>query len=136
MAGFTLHRVFQGKFVVMDADDAQVFGPDTKAAATAFIQEREGAAPAAPSAAPEEEISDAERRRRIEEWDRKLTAQLRVPLSEEEAEIRAILAKRRKEDEVEFLMRQFLPMLAAGIEGGRRERVRFLRPLPKAEKAA
>jgi len=130
MAGYRLKRQFAGKFVVMSADDEQVFGPATHAEAQAWIAEREGAAPAAPAPAA---TGDAPTARQLREWDRKVDEALKAPLIEEEAELRALLAKRRKDDEVDYLVRQIKPLLAAGLEGGRRERIRFIRQAsPKA----
>lgn len=120
MPGYSLKRAFAGKFVVMTDDEEQVFGPDSKAACEGFI-----AAKDPPAAADKPKLT-------LQAWDRKLTEDMKRPLSDEEAEIKAILAKRRSGDEVEFLLRQIKPLLVAGLQGGRRERLRFVRPAVKA----
>lgn len=130
MGAYTLKRAFAGKFVVMTSageDAEQVFGPVPRAEALAWVAEREGA----PSAVPVSP-SDAPTPARLREWDRKLATDLQKPRDEEEAELRAVLLKRHSEDETDYLLRQMKPLLAAGLEGGRRERHRPMRAAPRA----
>lgn len=127
MAGFKLKKLFAGKFIVLSADDEQVFGPDRMAACQAWISDNEGSPQFAAASSPDEpEVDEVEARRREREWARKVDADLKKPLSEEQAELRALLEKRRKPDEVDYLMRTFEPILAAGLEGARRERGQFI----------
>lgn len=127
---YRLKKLFAGKFCVMAGageDSEQVFGPDSHAACQAWIADREGSPlPAAASALPEGEVDEITARRKEREWAKKVDEALKKPLGEEEAELRALLAKRRKPDEVDYLMRTFKPLLAAGLEGARRERKQFI----------
>lgn len=127
---YRLKKLFAGKFCVMAGtgeDAEQVFGPDSHDACQTWIAEREGSPrPAAASALPPGEVDEMTARRKEREWAKKLDEDLRKPLSEEEAELRALLEKRRKPDEVDYLMRTFKPILAAGLEGARRERGQFI----------
>jgi hypothetical protein len=132
MGAYTLKRAFAGKFVVMTGageDAEQVFGPVPRAEALAWVAEREGPAPASPVASgPGEEPTPAQ----LRAWSRKVATDLQKPRDEEEAELRAVLLKRRSEDETDYLLRQMKPLLAAGLEGGRRERHRPMRAAPRA----
>lgn len=125
MADYRLKRVFAGKFIVVTGDDEQVFGPDSRAAAMAWVEERGGSVAASqPAAVSDGSATPAQ----LREWDRKLQADLAKPISEEEAELRAVLLKRRDPDTAELILRQMRPILLAGKEAGRRERPTFLRP--------
>lgn len=59
----------------------------------------------------------------------KVNADLGKPLAEEEAELKAILAKRRDEDEVKIILEQLRPILKAGKQA--RRRGRRMHVLPK-----
>lgn len=121
-----LKRAFGGKFVVMAPGDEQVFGPDSMANCQAWVAEREGSPqPAAASAS--HNTDEAPSRERERAWAKHVDDTLKAPLDEEEAELRALLEKRRNEDEVEYLIRTFRPHLKAGIEGARRERGKVIR---------
>lgn len=120
-----LKRVFAGKFVVVTDDDEQVFGPDTRAAAVAWVEERGGTVAASQAAATTDGSATPAQ---LREWDRKLSADLAKPISDEEGELRAVLLKRRDPDTAELILRQMRPILLAGKEAGRRERPHFLRP--------
>lgn len=127
---YRLTKLFAGKFCVMSdgtADAEQVYGPATKADCQAWLAEREGSPQiAAASAGPSEELDAATQRRKEREWAAKVAADLRKPLDEEMAELRALLLKRRSEDETDYFIRTFQPLLAAGLEGARRERKQFI----------
>jgi hypothetical protein len=119
-----LKRAFGGKFVVMSDGDEQVFGPASMADCQAWVAEREGSPQPAAASAPNDE---AEARRREREWAKIVDRTLRQPLDEEEAELRALLSKRRNEDEVDYLMRTMRPHLQSGLDGARRERGKHIR---------
>jgi hypothetical protein len=124
---YKLKRQFAGKFVVLTGDEEQVFGPDSKAACQTWIAERQGVPQvAAPSPMRDDGLDEATARRKEREWAKKVDAAMRKPLDEEEAELRALLEKRRKPDEVDYLMRTLRPILLAGIDGARRERGRVI----------
>lgn len=125
---YRIKRQFAGRFVVLTEDDEQVFGPDTHAAASAWIEQRTGTPLAAAPSAP---ANEAPTPQQLRDWDRKLNEQLRIPLTEEEAELRAVLLKRRDEDTVEYILREMKTLLLAGKEAGRRERPRYIHPAPR-----
>lgn len=70
------------------------------------------------------------------DWSRKLDAQLREARSAISAEFMALLVKHFDEDTAVMMMRSIDPILVAGKEGRRRERMRFSRPLPAKATAA
>lgn len=125
---YRLKRVFAGRFVVVTDEDEQVFGPDTHAAASAWVEQQTGVPRAAAPSAPKDEAPTPQQ---LRDWDRKLNEQLRVPLTEEEGELRAVLLKRRDGDTVELILREMRPLLLAGKEVGRRERPRYLHSAPR-----
>ena len=122
----TIKRAWGGKFVVMDADDAQVFGPASKAECLEWTGGKPPAQPAPKTGEPHTPT-----RAELRAWDRKVDEATRKPRDEEAAELRVLLSKRHSEDEVNYLMRQITPILAAGLQGARRERGRY-RPLAVA----
>lgn len=109
-----------GKWVVED-DGKRVFGPVTKEQAEAWIE--------AERSKPGDAMTVLEKSRAYIE---RMNADLARPFAEERAELREVLLKRRDADETELLLRLFEPMLKAGKQAARRERVRYLRPAPKA----
>lgn len=129
MSTLKLKKLFAGKFCVMSdgtADAEQVYGPATMAECQSWIAEREGSPQPAAASAPSDEMDEATLRRKEREWAKKVAADLKVPLDEEMAELRALLRKRRTEDETDYLIRTMQPLLAAGLEGARRERKQFI----------
>lgn len=125
MASYRIKPCGPGKFAVYSDDEEQLFGPEKHAACKAWVAERGGSPQPAAATSPDE-VDEITARRKEREWSRTLDAALRKPLDEEQAEIKALLEKRRKPDEVEYLMRTFAPILAAGLEGARRERNQFI----------
>lgn len=115
----TKRHVGHGKFVV-EEDGKRIAGPVTKEQAEARI--------VAPPIPPKPAIDPDKA------FALKVAADLRRPLEEESVEIRAVLAKRRNDDEVRIIMQAIEPSLKAGSQAGRRERIHFLPP--KAVKAA
>lgn len=88
---------------------------------------RQGAAPASTTAAPP--ASPVRQPvNRDKEYQARMAADLARPLNEEMSEIRAVLAKRRDEDEVNILMQIFAPALKAGKQAVRRERRHVIPP--------
>lgn len=132
---YRLKKLFAGKFCVMSdgtADAEQVYGPATMAECQAWVAEREGSPQPAAASAPADEMDEATARRKEREWAKKVASDLKKPLDDELAEIKAVLKKRRTEDEVDHFVRVFGPLLATGIEGARRERHKFIQPVRSA----
>lgn len=70
------------------------------------------------------------------DWSRKLDAQLREARSLISEKVKALLVEHFDEDAAIMMMRSIDPILVAGKEGRRRERMRFSRPLPAKSAAA
>lgn len=131
--GYSLKKHFAGKFVVLDGDEAEVFGPAKMAECQDWIAGRTEGAQSAP---PPSSVGGVPTAQQLRDHDRRIDRDLALPLTEEEAELRVLLAKRRPPDEVEYLMRVFKKDLAAGLQGARRERARFIRPSATPRAAA
>ena len=119
----TLRHLGFGKYAVIGDGNAVLHpGPMTKEEAKQWIADR----PQSPSvqvAAKKAAMTDREYQRWLDDC-------INRPIGEEAAEIQAVLAKRRDEDEVQILMRIIAPALKAGKQASRRER-RMVRPLAR-----
>jgi hypothetical protein len=100
-------------------------GSDAKQQAEAWVLE--------PSPQPKSGKSEFERNR--EYWE-KANADLNLPIDAEMTRMRAALDPSRDEDEKNIIMRQIEPILKAGKQAGRRERMRFMLPAAAPAKAA
>lgn len=117
----TLRHLGFGKYAVIGDGNAVLHpGPMTKEEAKTWIADRPVAIQASAKKAA---MTDREYQRWLDEC-------INQPINEEAAEIQAILAKRRDEDEVAILMRVIGPALKAGKQATRRER-RMVRPLAR-----
>ena len=122
----TLRHLGFGKYAVIGDGNAVLHpGPMTKDEAKQWIADRPVAMWAAAKRAA---MTDREYQRWLDQCIDK-------PINEEAAEIQAILAKRRDEDEVQILMRIIGPALKAGKQATRRER-RMVRPLARQPQPA
>lgn len=104
-----------GKWAVYE-DGQKVAGPMTKDEAEARVL--------APPAKPKSD--------RGQEYLARMNADLNKPVAEEMREIRTLLRKRHDEDETSIIMRQIEPIVKAGRQAGRRERMRFMVPAKAA----
>ena len=124
----TKRHIGFGKWVVEEDGEriaGPFTGPDAKARADDFAAARVESPP------PEPKTKVDGNRAYIE----KMNADLRKPVDEELAEIKALLLKRRDEDETAIILRLLDPILRAGKQAGRRERMRFRFALPPAAAA-
>ncbi len=117
---------------VVERDGVRVAGPMSKEAAESKATEL--ATSPVPATKPASAASPRFKTER--EYQRWLSDCINQPLNDEHRELVALLSKRRDEDEVRILMQQFAPMLKAGKEAGRRERVKYppikVNPTPQA----
>ena len=118
-----------GRWVVLTDDEEQVFGPGTKAEAEAYIKGAPSGAPS-PAAADQAWASEMAGRAADRAWQKKLGDDLRAAKMDEEADLRALLNKRHSPDEAEYILRQIMPIVEAGLQGGRRERKYIQPPKP------
>ena len=119
-----------GRWVVLTDDEEQVFGPGSKAEAEAFIK---GAPPGASATADADQARQREAAENAlaRQHDKRIADDLRAAKMEEEADIREVLKKRHSADEVDYILRKIMPIVEAGLQGGRRER-KYIQPPKKA----
>lgn len=117
----SIKKLFGGRYAVLE-DGVQVgeafAGPGARLRAMAAAENPP--LPSRPKSDPDAAYRD------------RMYRDLAKPINEEMAELRAILAKRRDADEVAIIARLLEPILKAGKQAGRRERMRFILPAKAA----
>lgn len=108
----TRRHIGFGKWIVED-NGVKVAGPMKKEDAEAAIL-----SPPTPAA----------KANRDKEYKARMEADLKKPLDEEMKAIEAVLRERRDEDEVSIILRAIEPVLKAGKQARRRERLYVLPP--------
>lgn len=131
MGAYRIKPCGAGVFCVLADEDEQVFGPARHAECKAWVLTQTGGAQSAPPAAVDEPAGEREPTpAELRAWDAKVAAVDRATLLAELPELKEMLLKRRSRDEVDYLLREdgeIMRALKAGLEGGRRERIRYLR---------